>query len=90
MMRSLFGPNGDAAFQQRMRDVIWHGLYIEDDEIYLIEKRDKIPREYVSIINTTASFVFDAWLKKENRESPEEIVEIIIRMTGIAKYKILE
>ena len=90
MMRSLFGPNGDAAFQQRMRDVIWHGLYIEDDEIYLIEKRDKIPREYVSIINTTASFVFDAWLKKENRESTEEIVEIIIHMTGIAKYKILE
>jgi len=90
MMRSLFGPNGDAAFQQRMREVIWQGLYVEEDEIHLIEKRDKIPQEYVSIINTTASFVFDAWLRKENRESPEEIVEIIIRMTGIAKYKILE
>lgn len=89
MMRALFGPNGDAAFQKRMRDFIWKGLYIEDEEIDLIVRRDKIPREYVSIINTTASFVFDIWLQKEDRETPEEIVDIIIRMTGIAKYKII-
>lgn len=88
MMRALFGPNGDAAFQKRMRDFIWQGLYIDDEEIDLIVRRDKIPREYVTIINTTASFVFDIWLQKEDRETPEEIVDIIIHMTGIAKYKI--
>lgn len=88
MMRALFGPNGDAAFQKRMRDVIWQGLFIEEEEINLIVRRDKIPQEYVSIINSTASFVFDIWLQKEDRETPEEIVDIIVHMTGIAKYKI--
>ena len=90
MMRSLFGQNGDAAFQQRMRDFIWKDLYIEEEDVALVVRRDKIPPEYVSIINTTASFVFDVWLKKEDPESPEEIVDIIVHMTGLAKYKILD
>ena len=88
MMRSLFGPNGDAAFQQRMRDFIWKEVHIEDDEIALMERRENIPREYLEIINSSASFFFDVWVQKENRESPEDVVDIILRATGIAQSKI--
>ena len=88
MMQALFGQNGDAAFQKRMQEFIWKDVHIEEDEITLMERREKIPRDYLEIINNSAAYFFDVWVQKENRESPEEVVDIILRATGIARLKI--
>ena len=88
MMQALFGQNGDAAFQKRMQEFIWKDVHIEEDEITLMERREKIPRDYLEIINNSAAYFFDVWIQKENRESPEEVVDIILRATGIARLKI--
>lgn len=89
MMRALFGPNGDAAFQKRMHDFLWDEVHIEDDEITLLERKENIPGEYLNLINRSASFFFDVWIHKENRESPEDVANIIVRATCIAQYKII-
>lgn len=88
MMQALFGQNGDAAFQKRMQEFIWKDVHIEEDEITLMERREKIPRDYLEIINNSAAYFFDVWVQKENHESPEEVVDIILRATGIARLKI--
>ncbi|MBQ4135256.1 MAG: TetR/AcrR family transcriptional regulator [Methanocorpusculum sp.] len=89
-LRILFGPNGDVAFQQRMRDNLWKGVYIEDYWFQLLERRSGISLEYISAINNMASVIFEIWLQKDEPESPEEMVELTVNLTDIMKQILID
>lgn len=80
-MRALFGQKGDFGFQNRIKEMVW---YAEFSKIFvqgIRENGSAVPLEYLaSYIESSIHSLFLTWLKKERRESPEEITAIIMEL----------
>jgi AcrR family transcriptional regulator len=81
IMQALFGQKGDLGFQNRIKEMVW---YAEFSKIFVRSIREfgsAVPLEYLaSYIESSINSLFLTWLRKENRESPEEITGIIMEL----------
>ena len=73
MMRALFGRKGDADFQQRMKDMLWEEVFAQHINYNGLAKKLDIPADYLrEYVNSSHYRVFQTWLEKDERESPED------------------
>ncbi len=85
VMRALFGTKGDAAFQKRMRDFLWSNVFSQHVNYDGLAKKLDVPSEYLKeCVNSSHYRVFQTWLEKEERESPEEIAKIYLKLSIIS------
>ena len=85
MMRALFGKKGDAEFQQRMKDMLWGEVFAQHINYAGLAKKLDVPADYLrEYVNSSHYRVFQTWLEKEERESPEEIAEIYLKLSVIS------
>jgi len=80
-MRALFGERGDFGFQTRIKEMVWYAEFSKFFVQSIRENGSAVPSEYLaSYIESSIHSLFLTWLKKERRESPEEITEIIMEL----------
>lgn len=88
MMRALFGRKGDAEFQQRMKDMLWEEVFAQHINYAGLAKKLDIPADYLrEYVNSSHYRVFQTWLEKDKRESPEEIAEIYLKLSVISPVR---
>ncbi|HJJ28082.1 MAG TPA: TetR/AcrR family transcriptional regulator [Methanocorpusculum sp.] len=80
----LFGKNGSVQFQQEVRDILWNGFHLNNKKLSDIERHSRIPTEYLQYLNYTHFLVMQAWIAKDNRESPEELARIMAEITNVS------
>lgn len=80
-MRALFGEKGDFGFQNRIKEMVWYAEFSKFFVQSIRENGSAVPSEYLaSYIESSIHSLFLTWLKKERRESPEEITAIIMEL----------
>ena len=85
MMRALFGKKGDAEFQQRMKDMLWEEVFAQHINYAGLAKKLDVPADYLrEYVNSSHYRVFQTWLEKDERESPEEIAGIYLKLSVIS------
>lgn len=85
MMRALFGKKGDADFQQRMKDMLWGGVFTQHINYAGLAKKLDVPADYLrEYVNSSHYRVFQTWLEKDERETPEEMAEIYLKLSVIS------
>ena len=85
MMRALLGKKGDAEFQQRMKDMLWGEVFAQHTNYAGLAKKLDVPADYLrEYVNSSHYRVFQTWLEKDERESPEEIAEIYLKLSVIS------
>ena len=81
MMRALLGKKGDAEFQQRMKDMLWGEVFAQHINYAGLARKLDVPEDYLKeYVNSSHYRVFQTWLEKDSRESPEEIAEICLKL----------
>jgi AcrR family transcriptional regulator len=91
IMRALFGENGSCSFQSRLKDRLWHDVFAEKLVTVALQDSFSVPLEYLlAYINASHFNVFLTWIQKEEpeRESPEEIAAIILKISLLSPYRI--
>lgn len=85
VMRALFGKKGDAEFQQRMKDMLWGEVFAQHINYDGLAKKLNVPADYLrEYVNSSHYRVFQTWLEKDERETPEEIAEIYLKLSVIS------
>ena len=85
MMRALLGKKGDAEFQQRMKDMLWEEVFAQHINYAGLARKLDVPEDYLrEYVNSSHYRVFQTWLEKEERESPEEVAEIYLKLSVIS------
>ena len=85
MMRALLGKKGDAEFQQRMKDMLWEEVFAQHINYAGLARKLDVPEYYLrEYVNSSHYRVFQTWLEKEERESPEEVAEIYLKLSVIS------
>ena len=85
MMRALFGRKGDAEFQQRMKDMLWGEVFAQHINYEGLARKLDVPADYLQeYVNSSHYRVFQTWLEKDERETPEEIAEIYLKLSIIS------
>lgn len=80
-MQALFGEKGDFGFRNRIKEMVWYDEFSRIFSQGIREKGSSVPVEYLaSYIESSIHSLFLTWLKKEKRESPEEITGIILEL----------
>ncbi|MDO9523014.1 MAG: TetR/AcrR family transcriptional regulator C-terminal domain-containing protein [Methanocorpusculum sp.] len=91
IMRALFGENGSCSFQSRLKDRLWHDVFAEKLVTVALQDSFSVPLEYLlAYINASHFNVFLTWIQKEGpeRESPDEIARIILKISLLSPYRI--
>ena len=80
-MRALFGQKSDFGFQNRIKEMVWYAEFSKIFAQGIREFGSAVPLEYLaSYIESAIHSLFLTWLRKESRESPEEITGIIMEL----------
>lgn len=89
VMRALFGENGSCSFQNRLKERLWHDVFAEKLVTVALQDSFSVPLEYLlAYINASHFNVFLTWIQKEDRESPEEMARIILKISLLSPYRI--
>ncbi len=91
IMRALFGEKGSCSFQSRLKDRLWHDVFAEKLVTVALQDSFSVPLDYLlAYINASHFNVFLTWIQKEKpeRESPEEIARIILKISLLSPYRI--
>jgi len=85
VMRALFGKKGDAEFQQRMKDLLWNEVFSQHINYAGLARKFSVPEDYLrEYVNSSHYRVFQTWLEKDQRETPEEMTEIYLKLSVIS------
>lgn len=85
VMRALFGRKGDAEFQQRMKDMLCGEIFNPHINYAGLAKMMDVPEDYLrEYVNSSHYRVFQTWLEKDDRESPEELTNLYLKMSVIS------
>ena len=85
MMRALLGKKGDAEFQQRMKEMLWEEVFAQHINYAGLAKKLDVPADYLrEYVNSSHYRVFQTWLEKDERETPEEVAEIYLKLSVIS------
>lgn len=85
VMRALFGRKGDADFQQRMKDMLWGEVFTQHINYQGLAQKLDVPADYLrEYVNSSHYRVFQTWLEKDERESPEDMAEIYLKLSVIS------
>lgn len=85
MMRALLGKKGDAEFQQRMKEMLWEEVFAQHINYEGLARKLDVPADYLKeYVNSSHYRVFQTWLEKDERETPEEVAEIYLKLSVIS------
>ena len=85
MMRALLGKKGDAEFQQRMKEMLWEEVFAQHINYEGLARKLDVPADYLKeYVNSSHYRVFQTWLEKDDRETPEEVAEIYLKLSVIS------
>ncbi|HJJ34608.1 MAG TPA: TetR/AcrR family transcriptional regulator [Methanocorpusculum sp.] len=91
VMRALFGEKGSCSFQTRLKERLWHDVFAEKLVTVALQDSFAVPLEYLlAYVNASHFNVFLTWIQKtdQERESPEEIARIILKISLLSPYRI--
>ena len=80
----LLGPDGPADFQEEIREILWDGFHASSSKFKDVMRRSGLSVEYLKLANYTHFLVMQAWLRKKDREAPEELAEVMAKLTDIS------
>lgn len=83
----LIGPNGDIAFQWRLKSLIESVLHKNLEKLNLA---DTISYKYVTVIASSAQLgIIQKWIKSDFKESPEELADFMSNLINKVFSEIL-
>ncbi len=88
VVRALFGRNGSFEFQKRMQDMLWEDVFAQHVNYDGLAKILGTPAIYLKeCVNSSHYRIAQTWLEKEERETPEELAEIFLKLSIISPLK---
>jgi len=86
----LFGPRGPENFHRDVCEILWDGFHNKNKKFSHLAKCSGIPLEYLRSIVQMHFMITRAWLRKDERESPEEMTKILSKLSTLSSEWVYE
>lgn len=89
-MRVILGPNGDPAFQIKLKEVLKKNMMQNIERLVNVEKLTIPPAYFIAYATSAYLGVIQHWLKSGLKESPQEISAILSKLMLFGPVHILK